>query len=536
MKYLRNLLCLVSLLASAAFGQVSNVQVASGSNPDVTKPLTGFNFPSGFTLNVKSGATVSGAGTFDFSSSLLKIPNGASPTTATFGSLAAANAAWAASRGALQTFDGTAITYLVGTLASSTPANGNVPIWNTGGTITWGGISATPGGATTQVQYNLAGVFTGSANFTYASSALTLVNTLAANTSGDGEVLSNTGTASAANQMYSPRLRLTGAGWKTNATAASQVVDWVSENRPIQGAAAPTTQLAFASQIAGGGYTDKLVLDSGGNIYFGPSATAAFASSTSGALTLTAAGSNQNINLAPSGTGIVSVSTSGAGGININQTGASQPYLQIQIAGSTYALIGSDNGGGNIITGANNKALCIRPTTSSIDFSSDNGTSVAGRFVWSTGQFTLLKGIASTTTGTGTLVVTGGVGVSGDQFGGGKIVTVSPTAGLGYATGAGGAIAQITSRTTGVTISKVCGAITLVSAAGTATAQSFTVTNTTVAANDTIVVNQQSGTDLYEIFVTNVAAGSFRITYFTTGGTTTETPVFNFSVIKAVNS
>lgn len=91
---------------------------------------------------------------------------------------------------------------------------------------------------------------------------------------------------------------------------------------------------------------------------------------------------------------------------------------------------------------------------------------------------------------------------------------------------------QQTSRTNGVTINARNGAITLFSAAGSATAQSFTVTNSEVAANDVIVVNQRSGTDLYDIKVTNVAAGSFRITFATTGGTTTEQPVFNFAVIK----
>lgn len=106
------------------------------------------------------------------------------------------------------------------------------------------------------------------------------------------------------------------------------------------------------------------------------------------------------------------------------------------------------------------------------------------------------------------------------------------TGNLGYTTGAGGAVTQITSRTTGVTLNKLSGAITLVSAAGSATAASFTVTNSTVAATDTIIVNEKSGTDLYEIFVTNVAAGSFKVTFFTTGGTTTEQPVSNFSVIK----
>jgi hypothetical protein len=113
-------------------------------------------------------------------------------------------------------------------------------------------------------------------------------------------------------------------------------------------------------------------------------------------------------------------------------------------------------------------------------------------------------------------------------------VTSSGTAGVGYATGAGGAVTQITSRTTGVTLDKTTGAITLFSAAGSATAATFTVTNSTVAATDVIILNQKSGTDLYDLMVTAVAAGSFNITFRTTGGTTTETPVFNFAVIKGV--
>jgi hypothetical protein len=112
----------------------------------------------------------------------------------------------------------------------------------------------------------------------------------------------------------------------------------------------------------------------------------------------------------------------------------------------------------------------------------------------------------------------------------------SNIAGMGYVTGAGGAVTQATSRTTGVTINTPTGAITLVSAAGSTSWQSFTVTNASVAATDTVIVSQKSGTDLYQIFVTNVAAGSFRITFATTGGTTTEQPLFNFAVIKAVTA
>jgi hypothetical protein len=113
---------------------------------------------------------------------------------------------------------------------------------------------------------------------------------------------------------------------------------------------------------------------------------------------------------------------------------------------------------------------------------------------------------------------------------------VTGDGGIGYGTGSGGAVTQATSRTTGVTLNKTNGAITLVSAAGSATWQSFTVTNSKVAAADVVQVCQSSGTDKYMAHVTAVAAGSFQITYATTGGTTTEQPVFNFAVIKAVTS
>lgn len=111
---------------------------------------------------------------------------------------------------------------------------------------------------------------------------------------------------------------------------------------------------------------------------------------------------------------------------------------------------------------------------------------------------------------------------------------VNGSGGIGYGTGSGGAVAQLVSRTTGVTLNKTNGTITLFSAAGLTTWQSFTVTNSTVAATDNVRVCQQSGTDLYQIHVTAVAAGSFRVSFATTGGVTVEAPVFNFAVIKAV--
>jgi hypothetical protein len=148
---------------------------------------------------------------------------------------------------------------------------------------------------------------------------------------------------------------------------------------------------------------------------------------------------------------------------------------------------------------------------------------------------TVTSGNISACTSTGMVMVTPVIGAAtGTSLTATGLIKSSGTAGVGYATGAGGAVTQITSRTTGVTLDKTTGAITLFSAAGSATAATFTVTNSTVAATDVIILNQKSGTDLYDLMVTAVAAGSFNITFRTTGGTTAETPVFNFAVIKGV--
>jgi hypothetical protein len=148
---------------------------------------------------------------------------------------------------------------------------------------------------------------------------------------------------------------------------------------------------------------------------------------------------------------------------------------------------------------------------------------------------TVASGVISACTSTSMVMVTPVIGAAtGTSLAATGAVTSSGTAGVGYATGAGGTVTQATSRTTGVTLNKTTGAITLFSAAGTTAATTFTVTNSTVAATDVIILNQKSGTDLYDLMVTAVAAGSFNLTFRTTGGTTTETPVFNFAVIKAV--
>lgn len=143
------------------------------------------------------------------------------------------------------------------------------------------------------------------------------------------------------------------------------------------------------------------------------------------------------------------------------------------------------------------------------------------------GALTVTNSMTFSAMNVGTLTVTNNIS------GGGSILSQSATGGIGYKTGAGGAVTQTTSRTTGVTLNTVSGAITLVSAAGTTTPATFTVTNSAVAATDTINWAVKTGSaNLYEIHTTAVAAGSFNCSFWAFSGTATEAPVFNFNVIK----
>jgi hypothetical protein len=111
--------------------------------------------------------------------------------------------------------------------------------------------------------------------------------------------------------------------------------------------------------------------------------------------------------------------------------------------------------------------------------------------------------------------------------------------GLGYATGVGGTVTQITSRTTGVTLSKLCGSIiTDASSLAAAGEAKFTVTNTLVAATDVVVccLKTDSATGTSLAYVSDVADGSFEITITNLHASTADTSAstINFAVIKAV--
>jgi len=139
------------------------------------------------------------------------------------------------------------------------------------------------------------------------------------------------------------------------------------------------------------------------------------------------------------------------------------------------------------------------------------------------------------------IIVDGTSTLTGAVTGAAAILTTGATGGIGYATGAGGAVSQLTNRTTGVTLNKICGTITTHDASLAAGAEAtFKVTNSTVAATDVVVVSLQdkSATALSIPFVTDVADGSFDITMTNLDASTADTSasVINFCVVKGVAS
>jgi hypothetical protein len=113
----------------------------------------------------------------------------------------------------------------------------------------------------------------------------------------------------------------------------------------------------------------------------------------------------------------------------------------------------------------------------------------------------------------------------------------SPTIGIGYTSGAGGTVAQTTSKSNGVTLNKICGEITMNAAALAAgTAVSFVLTNSAIGANDNIILNHVA-TGSFGAYSINArcAAGSATIDVRNVSAAAlSEAIVLRFTVIKSV--
>lgn len=244
--------------------------------------------------------------------------------------------------------------------------------------------------------------------------------------------------------------------------------------------------------------------------------------------TLSAVNANGSITIAPDGTGVTNI-----GNLSFNAN-----------------LIASTDANGNINITPNGTGVVVVPTI----YATTLDTNVAAAGVTLAGTTLAADGtdadidINITPKGTGSVVVSK-ADVNGGTVDATTVGATTPaavtgtdvlaTASVGYATGAGGTVTQITSKSTGVTINKLVGQIVTHDASmNNGDSVVFTVTNSLVGANDVVVVHRASGGTsggVYHVFVDAVAAGSFVVHLHNDhGGTLAEAVTLNFAVIKGV--
>ena len=106
---------------------------------------------------------------------------------------------------------------------------------------------------------------------------------------------------------------------------------------------------------------------------------------------------------------------------------------------------------------------------------------------------------------------------------------------LGYTTDAQGTVTQATSKSTGVTLNKSAGQITMNNASlASVTNVTFTLTNSLISANDIVILNVSGGATAgaYNCWVSGLSAGSVSITLRNiSGGSLSEAVVINFALI-----
>jgi predicted ThiF/HesA family dinucleotide-utilizing enzyme len=110
---------------------------------------------------------------------------------------------------------------------------------------------------------------------------------------------------------------------------------------------------------------------------------------------------------------------------------------------------------------------------------------------------------------------------------------------LGYTAAAQGTVTQLTDKSTAVTLNASAGRITMNNASlTTATNATFTLNNSLISANDTVVLTISGGQTTpgsYNVFANALAVGSVSISLRNiSGGTLSEAVVINFALIHCV--
>jgi hypothetical protein len=111
---------------------------------------------------------------------------------------------------------------------------------------------------------------------------------------------------------------------------------------------------------------------------------------------------------------------------------------------------------------------------------------------------------------------------------------------LGYTAEASGTVTQLTDKSTAVTLNKSMGRITMNNASlTTATNATFTLNNSTISANDTVILTISGGQATpgsYNVFANALTSGSVSISLRNiSGGSLSEAVVINFCIIHSAS-
>jgi len=228
---------------------------------------------------------------------------------------------------------------------------------------------------------------------------------------------------------------------------------------------------------------------------------------------------------------------------NVAQTGAAVSTVQSSLDNSTAFRIGFDgaNASSEIAFGnyvALHKSALTASQAAQIYFSADAAlTAVVPTLMVD------LREVTETFTDVSAsplpIVTNGTVRFNQDRLTEFTGTNVLATTTLGYTTGSGGTVTQASSKSTAVTLNKATGQITLNGAALAAnTNVAFTLTNSTIEANDILVFNHVSGGTIGAYNFNAVASGGSAVVTVRniTSGSLTDAIVLSFAVIKAVTS
>ena len=111
---------------------------------------------------------------------------------------------------------------------------------------------------------------------------------------------------------------------------------------------------------------------------------------------------------------------------------------------------------------------------------------------------------------------------------------------IGYTASAQGTVTQATDKSTAVTLNKSAGRITMNNASlNTATNATFTLNNSLISANDTVILTISGGQATpgsYNVFANSLSTGSVSITLRNiSGGTLSEAVIINFAIIHGAS-